>query len=360
MPPLLMVVILHPSDVCQARGVSRRSGPVPVIVLAGFLGAGKTTLLNHLLTHSLDTRIGVVVNDFGSVGVDAMLVGRTAGGVVPLGNGCLCCATDEAGLAPLLARLTGPRSGIDVVVVEASGIAEPDRVVALVEAAADRNSVFGGLVEVVDTAEFEHVRRLHTELDRHIGLADLVVLNKSDVAGPDRTGRVQQLARAANGRAPIVVTSEGAIDPRLLYEVTVTPGRQLLLAQPEEHPPHDHHHLHDGYRAVALTAERPIDPAALVEFLRDRDPDAYRVKGFVDLGGRHPRFVVHAVGRQLRVDRSPWARGASRGTALEVIGRSLDAAALTAGLQACERDTPAGVAALVALRPFASDVVGRV
>lgn len=337
-----------------------RSGPVPVIVLAGFLGAGKTTLLNHLLSNSLDTRLGVVVNDFGSVGVDAMLVGRAAGGVVPLGNGCLCCATDEAGLAPLLAQLTGPRSGIDVVVVEASGIAEPDRVVALVEAAADRNSVFGGLVEVVDAAEFEQVRRLHTELDRHLGLADMVVLNKADRAGPERTERVRQLARAVNARAPIVVTSEGAVDPRLLYEVTVTPGRQLLLAQQQDTRSHGHHHIHDGYRAVPLRAERPIDPAALVDFLRDRAPDAYRVKGFVHLGADHPRYVIHAVGRQLRVDRSPWPRGAPRRTAIEVIGRDLDEDALAAGLQACERDTPAGPSEIGVLRPFESDVVGRV
>jgi G3E family GTPase len=319
-----------------------------VLVLAGFLGAGKTTLLNHLLTHSRDTRIGVVVNDFGSVGVDAMLVGRAVGGVVPIGSGCLCCATDEAGLAPLLARLTGPRSGVDVVVVEASGIAEPDRLVALVQAALGRTAVFGGLVEVVDTAEFEDVRRLHTELDRHLGLADLVVLNKADIAGAERTERVQRLARAANARAPIVVTSEGVVDPRLLYEVTETPGRQLLLAQLQED---DHPHLHDAYTAVTLTAERPLDPAALVEFLRDRDPDAYRVKGFADLGGRR-RHTVHAVGRQLRVDRGPWPRDAPRGTTLEVIGRGLDAAALAAGLRACERDGPVESAALAALEAF--------
>jgi len=323
-----------------------------VLVLAGFLGAGKTTLLNHLLTHSRDTRIGVVVNDFGSVGVDAMLVGRAVGGVVPIGNGCLCCATDEAGLAPLLARLTGPRSGVDVVVVEASGIAEPDRLVALVQAATDRNAVFGGLVEVVDTAEFEDVRRLHTELDRHVGLADLVVLNKADIAGAERTERVAQLARAANARAPIVVTSEGVVDPRLLYEVTETPGRQLLLAQLQEH---DHPHLHDSYEAVTLTAERRLDPAALVAFLRDRDPDAYRVKGFADLGGRR-RHVVHAVGRQLRVDRAPWPRDVPRRTTLEVIGRGLDAAALAAGLRACERDSPVEPAELAALEAF---VAGR-
>jgi G3E family GTPase len=322
-----------------------------VLVLAGFLGAGKTTLLNHLLTHSRDTRIGVVVNDFGSVGVDAMLVGRAVGGVVPIGNGCLCCATDEAGLAPLLARLTGPRSGVDVVVVEASGIAEPDRLVALVQAATDRNTVFGGLVEVVDTAEFEDVRRLHTELDRHVGLADLVVLNKADIAGEERTERVHQLARAANARAPIVVTSEGAVDPRLLYDVTETPGRQLLLAQ--LHGP-EHPHLHDAYQAVMLTAERPLDPADLLTFLRDRDPDAYRVKGFVDLGGRR-RYVLHAVGRQLRLDRGAWPRDAPRRTTLEVIGRGLDAAALGAGLRACERDRPVEPVELAVLEPFVAD-----
>jgi G3E family GTPase len=323
-----------------------------VLVLAGFLGAGKTTLLNHLLTHSRDTRIGVVVNDFGSVGVDAMLVGRAVGGVVPIGNGCLCCATDEAGLAPLLARLTGPRSGVDVVVVEASGIAEPDRLVALVQAAIGRTAVFGGLVEVVDTAEFEDVRRLHTELDRHVGLADLVVLNKADIAGDERTERVRQLARAANARAPIVVTSEGVVDPRLLYEVTETPGRQLLLAQlQEDGGDHGHPHLHDSYEAVTLTAERPLDPAALVAFLRDRDPDAYRVKGFADLGVRR-RHVVHAVGRQLRIDREPWPRDEPRRTTLEVIGRDLDAPALAAGLRACERDRPVEPDELAALEAF--------
>jgi Putative GTPases (G3E family) len=319
-----------------------------VIVLAGFLGAGKTTLLNHLLSHSRDTRIGVVVNDFGSVGVDAMLVGQAVGGMVPLGNGCLCCATDEAGLAELLARLTAPRSEIDVVIVEASGIAEPDRLAALVQAAADRNSVFGGLVEVVDAAEFERVRQLHTELDRHIGLADLVVLNKADLAGPERTERVRAHARSVNVRAPIVVTSEGVVDPRLLYEVTEHPGRQLLLAQ---EPDHAHPHLHDGYQVVTLRAERPLDPAGLVEFLRDRDPDAYRVKGFADLGGRR-RHVLHAVGRQLRVDRDRWPSDRPRCTTLEVIGRNLDEPALIAGLRACERDTPPDPAELAAVEPF--------
>lgn len=325
-------------------------GRTPVLVLAGFLGSGKTTLLNHLLAHSGDTRLGVVVNDFGSVGVDAMLVGRAAGGMVPIGNGCLCCSTDEAGLAPVLARLSRE---VDVVVVEASGIAEPDRVAALVAAAADRHTRFGGLVEVVDAAEFETTRRLHTELDRHVGLADLVVLNKADHAGPELVERVGALCRAANGRAPLVVTSHGVVDPRLLFDVAVAPGRQLFLAQ---HAPdlYGHAHLHDGYTAVAFTSEQPLDPSALIEYLRHRDPDAYRVKGVVDFGaaGRRRRHVVHAVGRQLRLDASAWPRGTPRRTAVEVIGRGLDHAAVTAALRACEQSGPVAADAFDAVRPF--------
>ena len=91
---------------------------IPVVVLAGFLGAGKTTLLNHLLAAGGDARIGVVVNDFGSVGIDAMRVAGQAGDVVGLGNGCLCCEVGEGGVSSVLEKLTRRRDEIDVVVID--------------------------------------------------------------------------------------------------------------------------------------------------------------------------------------------------------------------------------------------------
>jgi G3E family GTPase len=318
---------------------------VPVLVLAGFLGSGKTTLLNHLLTHAGDTRLGVVVNDFGSVGVDAMLVGRTTGGVVPIGGGCLCCATDEESLRQVLSRLTAPGSDVDVVVIEASGIAEPDRVAAMVEAASGKRVTFGGLVEVVDAVELDAVRRLHTELDRHIGLADLVVVNKADVAEPAVLDGVRAHCATVNERAPLVVTSHGAVDPRLLFDLTVTPGRQLMLAHAV-----DHSHLHDGYTVVTLDADEPLDPALFVAFLRDRSPDAYRVKGFARFAGTRRRHTVHGVGRHLSIDPGSWPAGSPLCTALEVIGRDLDDAALQKSFLACLSTTRPDLSVLTPFR----------
>ncbi|AEA27153.1 CobW family GTP-binding protein [Pseudonocardia benzenivorans] len=319
-----------------------RGGRIPVLVLAGFLGAGKTTLLNHLLAHSADVRIGVVVNDFGSIGVDAMLVGGQADGVVPLGNGCLCCAVGEEGVGPLLEKLAGPSSEVDVIVIEASGIAEPGALVQLVLTAGTPRTTFGGLVEVVDAVEFEATRTRHPQIDGHVGLADLVVLNKADRVDPAKLWRVRRLCREVNARAPIVPASHGVVDPGLLYDIHTVPGRQLMLAGGAADG-HDGH-LHTAYESVEFVSDRPIDPRLLVELLDRRPAGTYRVKGFVDFGvpGHRQRFGLHAVGRYLRFDRTPWPRDVPRRTGLEFIGSGVDADALHTALRACERDEPAG------------------
>lgn len=164
---------------------------IPVVVLAGFLGSGKTTLLNHLLHHGGGTRIGAIVNDFGSIEIDAMAVaGQLGDSSVSLGNGCLCCAVDASELDEYLDRLTRPsgRNGIDVIVIEASGLAEPQELVRMVLASENPRIVYGGLVEVVDAVEFDTTREQHPELDRHLAIADLVVVNKADRVPEGSTG----------------------------------------------------------------------------------------------------------------------------------------------------------------------------
>ena len=346
---------------------------IPVLVLAGFLGSGKTTVLNHLLSHSLDVRIGVIVNDFGSVGVDAMLIGGQADGMVSMGNGCLCCAVGEGGVGPLLEQLAGPESGVDVIIIEASGIAEPGILVQLVLSCDIPRVTFGGLVEVVDLAEFEHSREMHAVLDRHVGLADLVVLNKADRVDPVTLARVSARCRELNPKAPLVPASHGEVDPRVLFDIELVAGRQLMLGQvlaedaahrtePEgeyahgaghgaDHREHlggghgsDHsEHLHAAYQALEFRTERPVDPRMLMDWLNGRPAGVYRIKGFVHFGtpGHRRRYLLHAVGRYLRFDPSPWPRGEPRATALELIGTGIEHEPLHAGLRACERDAPA-------------------
>lgn len=174
-----------------------RKQQIPVIVLAGFLGSGKTTLLNHLLRNRAGNRIGVIVNDFGAIEIDAMTVSGQVGSTVSLGNGCLCCAVDASELDTFLETLTGPAARLDVIVIEASGLAEPQELVRMILASENPHIVYGGLVEVVDAAEFDATRERHPEIDRHLAVADLVVLNKTDRAGNEEQTRVQDVIAAA-------------------------------------------------------------------------------------------------------------------------------------------------------------------
>ncbi|WP_419667554.1 CobW family GTP-binding protein [Streptomyces sp. 2-1] len=352
---------------------------IPVIVLAGFLGSGKTTLLNHLLHRSGGSRIGAIVNDFGAIEIDAMAVAGALGdSTVSLGNGCLCCAVDASELDVFLDRLTQPSARIDVIVIEASGLAEPQELVKMLLASENPRIVYGGLVEVVDAAEFDATRQKHPEIDRHLAIADLVVVNKADRA-PD-PDRVIGLVRSLTDRAAAVVSaSYGRIDPEFLFDRRPTEERigQLSfddLHRYEEHEegedeqdgtpqphgphephgthdnlgPHDHHgsrdhhgHLHSAYESLAFTSEVPLSPRRLMDFLDSRPEGLYRIKGYVDFGPADPRnrYAVHAVGRFLRFYPEPWAPG-ERLSQLVLIGSGIDRLALGKELEACKEDAP--------------------
>lgn len=326
-----------------------RSGgrQIPVVVLAGFLGSGKTTLLNHLLHRSGGSRIGAVVNDFGAIEIDAMAVAGALGdSTVSLGNGCLCCAVDAGELDEYLERLARPAAGIDVIVIEASGLAEPQELVRMVLASEHPGIVYGGLVEVVDAAEFDDTRSRHPEIDRHLALADLVVVNKVDRVTDD--ARVLRLVRSLVDRAAVVPATHGRVDPEFLFDCRPSEERIGQLSFDDLHRDgHDHAaHLHAAYDSVSFVSGRPMDPRRLIRFLDSRPAGLYRIKGYVDFGPYDPRnrYAVHAVGRFLRFYPAPWTTAGTeqRLTQLVLIGAGIDAAALRAELEACVSgdDTP--------------------
>ncbi|MCX3060575.1 CobW family GTP-binding protein [Streptomyces beihaiensis] len=337
---------------------------IPVVVLAGFLGSGKTTLLNHLLHTSGGTRIGAIVNDFGAIEIDAMAVaGQLGDSTVSLGNGCLCCAVDASELDVYLDKLTHPVNdahAIDVIVIEASGIAEPQELVRMVLASENPRIVYGGLVEVVDAAEFDATREKHPEVERHLSIADLVVVNKSDRCAESERQRVLDTVRAAAGYAAVVCASHARIDPELLFDCRPHEERigQLSFDDLHRHDDtvdnrgaghraaHDGH-LHAAYETLSFTSDTPMDPRRLMTFLDGRSEGLYRIKGYVDFGSGDPRnrYAVHAVGRFLRFRPEPWPPGGPRRTQLVLIGTDIDTAALTEALDACRRPdaTPAAM-----------------
>lgn len=311
---------------------------VPVLALAGFLGAGKTTLLNHLLRNSRGVRIGALVNDFGAVNIDAMFVAGQVDAMASLSNGCICCAVDASEAAEMLGRLAAVRPALDLIVVEASGIAEPPVLARTIASAGDDRFHYAGLVLVVDTAQ-------PAELGHGVRVADLVVLNKASNGDADA---VAAAVRAENPRVPMVYTDFARVDPALLIDAPVQRGeRPAQLSLDELLLDDDHHHEHPEYQSVEFSAEEPVNPRRFLAFLHDRPAGLYRAKGFVDFGAGG-RYSVQLVGSSLRFEK----RGAAgRGTTLVLIGTGIDVDAVSSALRECTRE-PADENAMLGVHKY--------
>lgn len=300
---------------------------VPVIVLSGFLGAGKTTMVNHLLRSG--ARIGVVVNDFGAVSVDALLVAGSVDGAVRLGNGCICCTADADTLGDVLGGLVSPSAALDAIVVETSGLADPVAVVRMITGSADPRIGYGGLVYVVDAENVDALRPDHPEMDRHVAVADLVAVSKTDRVDEARRQAVLADVRGANPTAAVTEVLDGRLDPALLLDVPDRRDdgpRQLELADLLAEDTHDHaDHAHTRYASVALAATGPLHPRRLAAFLERPPAGTYRIKGVVHLPDRGEPIVVHAVGGFVDVTRH---RGRATGGDLVVIGAGMDTGAV--------------------------------
>ncbi|MEE6139281.1 GTP-binding protein [Mycobacterium sp. 050128] len=320
---------------------------IPVICLTGHLGAGKTSLLNHVL-RSPGARVGVIINDFGELNVDAMLVTGQVDEPASIAGGCICCLPDDGGIDEALTKLADPRLNLDAVIVEASGLAEPVSVARIIGFSEVPGVRFGGLVDVIDAAaHFDTVDVGHTAPARY-GVASLVVVNKLDrVPRDDRAAtvkRVERRVRERNPRATVVGTVGGQVDPTLLYDVAGTPEetgqlslRDLFVDATTD--PIAHHHDNSHADSVTATSEGEIDPGALIDLLEDPPAGAYRIKGAVAMryGATTQTYAVNLVGTAIHLAIAPPGLSAN---CLVAIGIGLDTDAVRARLDA-------------ALRPFA-------
>ncbi|WEL31086.1 CobW family GTP-binding protein [Haloferax volcanii] len=304
---------------------------IPVTVLGGSLGAGKTTLLNHLLTNADDRDIAVLVNDMGSVNVDAELVAEESdlavgGGVTELSNGCICCELQDD-LETAVVRLARERS-FDHLVVEASGVSEPGPVARLfvTSRAAARYDV-AGLATVVDSRLFADtfgggdpdrtvaeegdgsVRPLSDLLVEQVESADLVVLNKRDLVSDAELGAVRDAVEALRPGATVVETDHGDVDVDLLLSDCHDPDapvgwRATLEGEAghddgdegdhDDHTDGDHDHDHDetphaeatyGVTSFVYRRRAPLDPDGAAAVLGDLPDSVVRAKGSLWVAG---------------------------------------------------------------------------
>ncbi len=285
---------------------ARTHAPLPVIGITGYLGAGKTTLLNHLLRVP-GARVGVIINDFGAINVDAALVAGQIDEAVAITGGCVCCLPDAGGIEPAIAKLADPALRLDAILVEASGVAEPLAFARMLRAATGRGTRYGGMIEVLDAVAHDQAPASDV---RHVATT-LAVLSKTDLLPPgDREAVIVQLTgsvRAANPAAAVVPTWNGAIDPALVFDAASVedPADELSIAalfraaaeeaaeaaareEADLHSSsHGHRHAHAGSAAIELPA--PVTASALRTLLIEPPPGAFRIKGRVSVRG--PRSV---------------------------------------------------------------------
>ena len=311
---------------------------IPVICLTGYLGAGKTSLLNHVL-RTPGARIGVIVNDFGELNVDAMLVSGQIDEPASIAGGCICCLPDDGGIDDALLKLTDPRLNLDAVIVETSGLADPVAVARIIGFSEVTGVRFGGLVDVIDaTTHFETVD-VGEVVPARYGAASLVVVNKLDRLPEGERAtileRVEHRVRERNPRATVVGSIGGRIDPALLYDVAESNDetgqlslRELLVDAT------DHHHVHAS--SVSATSVGEIDPGPLIDVLEDPPSGVYRLKGAVVMryGTAAPTFVVNVVGTAIDIAKAPPKTSAN---CLVAIGMHLDTDAVRARLDAALR-----------------------
>jgi len=336
----------------------------PVTIVTGFLGAGKTTLISHLIRQAGGRRLAVVVNEFGTLGVDGAILKGCAipdcpeENIIELANGCLCCtvADDFIPTVEALLALTPPP---DHILIETSGLALPkpllrafdwpairsritvDGVIALADAeavAAGRFAPDPAAVRAQAEADgaLDHDTPLAEVFEDQIACADVILLTKADLAGPSglEAARAAILAEAPRP-VPMVPVTEGAVDPRVILGLGV--GAENDLAARPSHHDGSEDHEHDDFDQAVIDLGEVADLAALADRVAAaaRAHDLLRVKGYAAVAGKPMRGLIQAVGARVRhqFDR-PWRAAEGRATRLVVIAERgrLDHAAVRAAL----------------------------
>lgn len=309
---------------------------IPVTVITGFLGAGKTTFIRHLMENAGSKRLAVLVNEFGTAGVDGDILKSCAidncpaENIVELANGCICCTVADDFIPTIEALMALPETP-DHILIETSGLALPkpllkafdwpairsritvDGVITLADAEAVVSGQFAPDLEAVAAQRdaddsLDHETPLSEVFEDQIACADIVLLSKADLAGPEGVEAARKVIEAhAPRKLPIIPMTEGVIDPRVVLGLEAA-AEDDIDARPSHHDGHDDHE-HDDFESVVIDMGEVADVATLeAAILRlAREQKILRVKGYIAVQDKPMRLLVQAVGERVRsqFDR-PW------------------------------------------------------
>ncbi len=310
---------------------------LPVSVLTGFLGSGKTTLLAELLRHPEMSRVACIINEFGEISLDHLLVTKSTEDMVVLGNGCLCCTVRGDLIDTLcdlfMRRVRGECPEFDRVVIETTGLADP---VPVLHALMSNPLVaaryrLDGVVTTVDAVHGVGQLDQHPESVKQVAVADRLVVTKTDLAAPEVVAALMRRLRGLNPAAPITAAARGSLSPTAVFDAglynpaTKSPdvGRWLneaaYLDRSDQHGQghgHDgHHHGHEHGHACAsdcdhgrhdrritsfcLVVDKPMPWERFLDFadalIAEHGDKVLRLKGLLNIQESPSPLVIHGV-----------------------------------------------------------------
>jgi cobalamin biosynthesis protein CobW len=342
---------------------------IPATVITGFLGAGKTTMIRNMLMNAEGRKIALIINEFGDLGVDGDVLkgcgaeNCTEDDIIELTNGCICCTVADD-FIPTMTKLLEREQRPDHIVIETSGLALPQPLVAAFNWPDIRSEVtVDGVITVVDSAavaagrfaddhdavdarraedeSLDHESPIEELFEDQLTCADLIVLNKTDLLDAAGIIRVRDEVASRISRKPALIEAKnGDVPASVLLGLGV--GTEEDIANRKSHHELEHEdgtpHDHDEFDSFVVELGAIADTAAFIEKLKGviAEHDVLRLKGFAAVEGKPMRLQIQAVGSRIDqyFDRA-WATGETRGTRLVVIGlHDMDEAAVRKAIEA--------------------------
>ncbi|GAB63040.1 MAG: GTP-binding protein [Candidatus Jettenia sp.] len=328
---------------------------ISLTILTGFLGAGKTTMLNRILNGNHGLKVAVLVNDFGSINIDAELIVGIESNVISLANGCICCTIRDDLIATVMETINRPERP-EYILLEASGVAEPSGIAMTFNNPSFRDRIrLDSILCVVDAEQvFTSPEFMDLKLFQ-MACADMIILNKVDLVGSDQVARIKEwldsrfhcyrLIEAVQADVPLpVLLSVGRYDPTQAdpnwYNLKHHDCRDSHCNQKHHH--HDHSNV---FGTWSYETDRPLSLDVLSEIVSKLPVNIYRAKGVMyTLDAPERRVILQVVGRRVDISLADeWGKRTPR-TQIVAIGAAgaIDEESLRAKFEQCIGNSVAG------------------
>lgn len=267
--------------------------PIGIYLISGFLGAGKTTFLTHMLKHCSDKKVGVIVNEFGSISIDGSVLEKDDIQLIEINNGSIFCACLKGGFVKTLIGFS--KTEIDILFIENSGMADPSSMHTLLEGIVpfvERPLIYKGAVCIADAVNFIDDVDAFAPVYNQVAASQLILVNKADLVSGQEIEDVHAAILEINPEATLVDTVQAYVDPEVIEEKLQVSD---FSAETTNHP-------WNRPASYTLICEEIVDLDKIKEFVQHMKGMLRRMKGFVRT--KDAWFHVNVVGDYVRIEKA--------------------------------------------------------